>query len=126
MIADHEIEGKASTRVVLLVPVAVRALRLAKILGRTPRRQALGGPARDIGEERPGRLRRGRGTAAAGRRVPVGEDVLTEGTTWLLDRVEPRQCPADRRMVGRKPAGLESRDRGARAIEVIHAPAAEP
>src|SRR5439155_24967298 len=95
-------------------------------LGCTPRRQAFWGAAGDIGKERPGRLRGGRGAAAPGRHVLVGEDVLTEGTAWLLDRVQPRERAADGRMAGREPTGLESRDRGAGAVEVIHAPAAEP
>src|SRR6185503_15739798 len=58
--------------------------------------------------------------------VAVGEDVLTEGTTRLLDRVEPRERTPDGRMLRRHPTCLQGRHRSARPVDVIHAPAAEP
>jgi len=50
VVADHEIEWKTSARVVLLVPITVRTLTLAKILGCTSCGQASLGPARHVSQ----------------------------------------------------------------------------
>src|SRR5439155_18444601 len=58
--------------------------------------------------------------------VSVGADVLAKGSARLLDRVQPGERAADRRMVRGEAAGLEGRHCGSGSVDVVDAPAAEP
>src|SRR5439155_25690445 len=95
VVANHEIEGKARARVVLLVPVTVGTLTLKKILGRPLCGQARCGAAGDVRQQRPGRLGGCCRPSAAPRSVGVRADVLAERPARLLDRVEPGERTAD-------------------------------
>src|SRR6476659_3438691 len=111
----------------LLVPVAIRSLRSAEIVCRPPAARIFSVSCGHVGKERPGGLRRGRELrAATPRRIGIGADVLAEAAALLLDGVEPRDGAAHRGMVVRDAAGLEPGQRGAGAVDVVHAPAAVP
>src|SRR4051812_7451491 len=111
----------------LLVPVSIRALRSAEIVCRPPAAGIFSVSCGHVRKERPGRLRRRREIRpATPRRIGVGADVLAEAAALLLDRVEPGDGAAHGRVVVRDAAGLEPGQRGAGAVDVVHAPAAVP
>src|SRR5262245_39596492 len=109
------------------VPVAVGALGSAKIICRPSRVLTLSVSCGDVAEQRPRGLRRRRELrAAAPCGLAVRTDVLAEAAVILLHRVEPPCCLQNRGVIARKSARLERRQRSTGAVDVIHAPAAEP
>src|SRR6478736_9689565 len=111
----------------LLVPVAIRSLRSAEIVCRPPAARIFSVSCGHVGKERPGGLRRGRELrAATPRRIGVGADVLAEAAALLLDGVEPGDGATHRGVVVRDTDGFETGQRGAGAVDVVHAPAAVP
>src|SRR2546429_1624082 len=107
----------------LLMPVTIRALSSAEIVCRPPTARIFSVSCGHVGKERPGRLRRRRELGpATPRRMGVGADVLAEAAALLLDGVEPGDGAAHGGVVVRDAAGLEPGQRGAGAVDVVHAP----
>ena len=105
-----------------------RLLDPAKIIGCSPRGSILSVSCGHVRRAAPSAVCDGRreGRPAAPGGIGVGADVLAEAAALLLDRVEPGDGAAHRRMLVRDAACRERGQRGAGAVEVVDAPAAEP
>src|SRR5438477_9852687 len=107
VVPNHEIQWEASAGEMALGPVTVRSLDDTEPLGGATGRLSGRLAGRNVAEQRPGGLRRRRGTASTPRRIRVRTDVLPEGAALLLDGVEPGDGPPHSRMAGREAACLE-------------------
>src|SRR4029079_7748663 len=127
VVADHEVERESGAGEVLLVPIPVGTLDTAKIVSGSSRISTLSVSCGHVAEERPGGLRRRcEGCAPAPGRIGVRADVLAEAARLLLNRVEPPCCAPDSGVVTGNAARLERGQGGARPVEMVDAPAAEP
>src|SRR6266545_101117 len=124
VVVDVEVAGEPRSRVVRLVPAAVAALRVDepahRALGRRPE---LAG--RVQAEQCPRRLRRrGRATPAP-LGIAVGTQVFAEAAVLVLYTRQPLDRGVHAGMIA-QPTGRKRGEDGARSVDVIRAPAAEP
>ncbi len=125
VVVDVEVAGEAGAGELRLVPGPVGPLRADQQLDAAPA-APVALPGREQREQRPGRLRRGRRAAADPRRVAVGAQVLAPAAVGVLLRLQPARPPAGSRPVRRGPRPRPAPARGAGAVDVVGAPAAEP
>src|SRR5215212_7799288 len=127
MVAQVEDPGEPGRRKALLGPETILRLRTRKIVDAARYGRMIGFAGRHEAEKRPSRLRGGaRRRLVAGVVEAIALAAFAPAAIRVLDGNEPGGGAAHRREMRADSSGVKRAQRRPRAVDVVHAPAAEP